>query len=385
MDGLFVSLSVERQALSGLADFGHEQVFEQATTYTCLLFLSGSESATFEYARIKPSSQMVALQPDFRELPSSSLAGEPWLMATGEQASIAGKLEVHAVELLGVPAMMSRGSSSGDDSVFILQRTAEHGKYLAANGETLELEEEALRIPLFATDFNRYRFSPKMDKMIVFPYRRGQDGSIQLMPETLLKSEYPEVYRYLCSHRKQLEQRKQYKAWYGFSAPRNLEVHDAAQLVVPLLADKGLYAELPSDRARYCLMASGGFSITVDDKSGLSPRYVLGLLNSKLLFWQLRSISNMFRGGWITCTKQYVGTLPIRTIDFTSPANVARHDRMVALVERMLDLHKKLAAEGAPHVVTVLQRQIEATDREIDRLVYELYGLTDEEIAVVEG
>jgi hypothetical protein len=58
---------------------------------------------------------------------------------------------------------------------------------------------------------------------------------------------------------------------------------------------------------------------------------------------------------------------------------------MVSLVVRMLDLHKKLASEGAPHVRTVLQRQIEATDREIDRLVYELYGLTAEEIAVVEG
>ena len=61
---------------------------------------------------------------------------------------------------------------------------------------------------------------------------------------------------------------------------------------------------------------------------------------------------------------------------------------MVALVERTaegVDLHKKLASEGAPHVVTVLQRQIEATDREIDRLVYELYGLTTEEISVVEG
>jgi len=58
---------------------------------------------------------------------------------------------------------------------------------------------------------------------------------------------------------------------------------------------------------------------------------------------------------------------------------------MMALVERMLDLHKKLAAEQTPHVKTVLQRQIEATDREIDRLVYELYGLNDDEIAVVEG
>jgi len=58
---------------------------------------------------------------------------------------------------------------------------------------------------------------------------------------------------------------------------------------------------------------------------------------------------------------------------------------MVGLVERVLDLHKKLAAEQAPHVKTVLQHQIEATDKQIDALVYELYGLTDEEIAVVEG
>ena len=74
-----------------------------------------------------------------------------------------------------------------------------------------------------------------------------------------------------------------------------------------------------------------------------------------------------------------------RTIDFTNPADVARHDRMVSLVERMLDLHKRVADEQTPHVKTVLQRQIEATDQQIDALVYELYGLTEEEVAVVEG
>ena len=49
----------------------------------------------------------------------------------------------------------------------------------------------------------------------------------------------------------------------------------------------------------------------------------------------------------------------IRTIDFTSPADAARHDRMVSLVVRTaegVDLHTKLASEGTPHVVTVLQR-----------------------------
>jgi hypothetical protein len=78
------------------------------------------------------------------------------------------------------------------------------------------------------------------------------------------------------------------------------------------------------------------------------------------------------RGGFFRYFTQYIEQLPIRTIDFTNPADVGQHDRMVSLVERMLDLHKRLAAEQTPHVKTVLQRQIVATDWQIDQLVYEL-------------
>ena len=54
-------------------------------------------------------------------------------------------------------------------------------------------------------------------------------------------------------------------------------------------------------------------------------------------------------------------------------------------VERMLDLHKKLSAATIPADKKLYQRQIETTDEEIDALVHELYGLTEEEIAIVEG
>jgi hypothetical protein len=50
----------------------------------------------------------------------------------------------------------------------------------------------------------------------------------------------------------------------------------------------------------------------------------------------------------------------------------------------MLDLHACLHKAKTAHERTVIERQIEATDREIDRLVYELYGLTDDEIKIVE-
>jgi hypothetical protein len=63
---------------------------------------------------------------------------------------------------------------------------------------------------------------------------------------------------------------------------------------------------------------------------------------------------------------------------------VARHDRMVELVERMLELHERLAGARIERERTVIGAQISATDRQIDRLVYELYGLTEDEIRIVE-
>jgi hypothetical protein len=57
----------------------------------------------------------------------------------------------------------------------------------------------------------------------------------------------------------------------------------------------------------------------------------------------------------------------------------------VSLVETMLALHPQRAAARTPHEQSALDRQIAATDRQIDRLVYDLYGLTEEEIALVEG
>jgi len=57
---------------------------------------------------------------------------------------------------------------------------------------------------------------------------------------------------------------------------------------------------------------------------------------------------------------------------------------MVALVNQMLDLNKRLSETTLEHEKRVILRQIEATDRQIDELVYELYGLTEEEIKIVE-
>jgi hypothetical protein len=74
--------------------------------------------------------------------------------------------------------------------------------------------------------------------------------------------------------------------------------------------------------------------------------------------------------------KQHVESLPIRPIDFKKPDDKKKHDKMVSLVDEMLDLHKKISKIKNPDEKTRMQRQIDATDNQIDKLVYELYNLT---------
>ncbi|MBA4115434.1 MAG: Eco57I restriction-modification methylase domain-containing protein, partial [Rubrobacter sp.] len=121
--------------------------------------------------------------------------------------------------------------------------------------------------------------------------------------------------------------------------------------------------------------------------SSLSLQYLLGLLNSKLVSFYYGVVfgGNRLQGGYLRIGPPQLRTVPIRTIDFSDPEDEARHDLMVGLVERMLSLHERLAGARIGRERTVIGHQIEATDRQIDRLVYELYGLTDEEIGIVEG
>ncbi len=78
-----------------------------------------------------------------------------------------------------------------------------------------------------------------------------------------------------------------------------------------------------------------GYGIIVEDDA-LNPHYLLGLMASTLLFQYLVSIGTTLRGGYIRFWTQYLEKLPIRTIEFSNPEDVAHHDKMVELVQRML-------------------------------------------------
>ena len=108
---------------------------------------------------------------------------------------------------------------------------------------------------------------------------------------------------------------------------------------------------------------------------------VLGILNSRLIsYLYINSSTIATKDDFRQTTLAELRRIPIPYLT----SEDARQNQMVALVDQMLELHKQLAMVKTDHDMTVIQRQIDATDRQIDQLVYELYGLTEEEVKIVE-
>ena len=361
----------ERKALSRIVDFGSSQVFE-ATTYTCLLFLTKTPMPDFELGMSVASSEALSAT-RFLDRPADSLSAKAWTLLSADEAQLQDRMKAAGKRLLDLPADMSRGSSTGDDETFVVE----------ALGHSFEAG--CLRTPLFASDFGRYSFAPEGKWQVIFPYA-CEAGHARLREQAELRKLFPNAFAHLQANAARLKMRKQFKEWFGYSAPRNLNLHDRAQIAVPLLANRGLFALIsPTYCGKLCPMASGGFTITLGEDCPFRPEFILGLLNSTLMFWFLGRISNVFRGGWITCTKQYFGELPIRSLNLALSTDRTRHDTLVSLVEKMLALVPKLRAETRERERAVLANAVQTTDRKIDDIVYELYGLTPEEIALVEG
>jgi hypothetical protein len=247
--------------------------------------------------------------------------------------------------------------------------------------------EKGLLFPLVSgTDVNRYNPLPER-QYILFPYKVENEVA-ELLDFNIISQKYPKTAAYLESHRKRLEGREggKFKGrdWYRFGRNQNLGIQQRVKLCVPRLVEN-LYAAFDTDGFHFLDNVDvGGITLKPSFESqGFA--YLLGLLNSTLLRWYFPFVSAPFRGGWMSANRQFLSRLPIRPINFSDSADRARHDRMVGLVERMLELHRRKAEAKGESVRAQLEREINVTDEQVDALVYELYGLSEDEIRIVEG
>ncbi|MBI4725974.1 Eco57I restriction-modification methylase domain-containing protein [candidate division TA06 bacterium] len=119
-------------------------------------------------------------------------------------------------------------------------------------------------------------------------------------------------------------------------------------------------------------------------------KYLLGLLNSKLFNWLhvMQFYSARIPEGSLRYPISFLANLPIRRIDFKNKKDKDLHDQLVKLVKEMLKLNKnpeRRPLPGPPRIGEGKRADIAVIDQEIDELVYRLYGLSEEEIKIVES
>jgi adenine-specific DNA-methyltransferase len=169
---------------------------------------------------------------------------------------------------------------------------------------------------------------------------------------------------------------------YGsnLAAPRDPRLFEGQRLLVRRIVGVRLIATFVDDD----YVTSQLLQIVKLREEKLS-RYILGLLNSSLLAYYFRIKYNRRDKTFPEIRIYELASFPIRLLDSSKPSDCARHDRMVTLVDKMLALTPKLRGATSESEEAALRNAVTTTDAEIDRLVYELYGLTEEEIKIVEG
>jgi len=169
-----------------------------------------------------------------------------------------------------------------------------------------------------------------------------------------------------------------YGPW--LAAPRDAAIFEAPHKIMVRQTGDSIIAALASS----AFIARDNLHIMLPRKKDYDLKYVLGIMNSTLMDF-VYGIMNPEKGEALAqVKKRHVELLPIKPIVFSNKVGRAQHDRIVERVDQILALNKRLSNARTPHERDTLERQIAATDRQIDKVVYELYGLTDDEIRIVE-
>jgi len=368
----------KQAAVLRILDFGGLAVFENAKdTYVCIPLLAKTKQPPrIEVSRI-PSLDFASLDDsaiDHRfTVPHERLSPEAWSLKSDEEATVFEKV-MKAGKPLGeyVEGKFFRGVTSGLNDAFIIN--SETRKTLIRKNKA---SEELIKPLLGGEDVRRY-YIEDPDTWLIFA-RRGVDIG-----------RYPAIREHLNKWKTELTPKKSSNDKVG-RKPGRYEWHEIQDDVAyyPIFDGPKIIFPDICKAPRFFLDRSGRYLANTAYCLGVDDLYLLGILNSRLFWFAIGNLSIPFgvRAGQYRyrLIYQYMEKVPIRVIDFTSKADKETHGRMVVLVERNLDLHKRLSEANTPADKERLQRQIDATDQGIDRLVYDLYGLTEEEVKVVEA
>ena len=347
---------IKEHQINSILDFGDLPVFEEATTYPCILSIDKSApKMAFRSANITtlnyPEGLPAYIEETKMKLPCENLLEEGWQLEKPKVFAFMKKLHASGTPLSEyVEGRFYRGITTGCNEAFVIDSET-RSRLISEDPKSEEIIKPYLR----GRDVKRW-YSASADLWLIFP-RRG-----------IAINSYPAVKKYLSVYKNRLmpgvkggrkagsyewyEIQDNIAYWQEFQKPKIVSTKISIRPTFALDLEG-------------CYLGNTSYLCPVSTGSG---NYILGLLNSMLFFAYAKKVFVEKQNGWFEVQPEKLGLFPIPS------ATLAQQFEIVTMVERILALK-----QDNPDT------DVSELEAEINQLVYKLYDLTPDEIAIVEA
>ena len=346
--------------ISKCIDLGDLPIFESAMTYVSVFVFTPKKIDSMDYYPV--SSMESVKKMDFgtpTRIYLDTLTSDNWNLKKSKLVAIFSKMKNNSTFLENI-GNCNAGLFTGCDKVLMFDKD---------DLSSINIETEILLPVLRAENCSKWNAS-EPTKYVIYPYFE-KDGKTCLYSENDLKKKFPKAYKYLYSNRDVLANRKDSRVtmeekghWYGLVRFGRKEMFNKLKIISPGEVQSHKFC---LDDTKSGFSCARVFAITLNN-SEYNIKYVLGIMNTDIMKNFIQSIASLKSGGYYQYSSNILNRCPIPS------APPAQQKPIIALVDKIL-----AAKKDDPQADTSKE------EAEIDRLVYALYGLSEDEIKVVEG
>lgn len=325
-------------------DFTGDNVFKTASVDASVIIVSN-----------KNSKDNTILIDNLFELKQSLLSEESWIFQSPEVIALKDKINSKGILIKDCENIfINRGILTGFNKAFIIDDKLKNQLILSD-----EKNEEIIKPFLSGKDINKGFINFKNTYLILS--KSGMD----------IKKEYSVIYNHLEQYKNNLKKRTDKgKFWFNLRACSFYEEFEKPKLIYPEI---GLNLTPIYDDNKFYLNKTC-FMLTTKN---IDSAYIGALLSSKVLNFIFRLLGSPLGSSGYVFSKIYIEKLPIIL-------GSELETDLSSLFIKINNLKQELINCKTPNEKRLIEKQIEVTDNKINRLVYELYDLTEEEIEIIE-
>ncbi|OCB77244.1 Eco57I restriction-modification methylase domain-containing protein [Flavobacterium crassostreae] len=437
---------IDTKSVDSIVHFGSKIVFNDAATYTCIINLKKNNNI-MNFINIDPSEILESF--NFEEIKYKNLSEKPWILKNNLGISIMDKINAGAKLKEICEGIYQGLITTGDDIFMlegVVKNDLFYG-YSKELGQDVVLESTILKEVLKGQDIKRY-LPLNSSKYVIYPHKlNSKNKTVPFEPEEFT-NQFPLTEKYLSNFKQNLIDKKtRYKTnpkyWYSLHRSREIELFEKDYIITPQLQNIPSFTNKETD----VYADAGGYLVLL--KPEYKAADYLPILNSKILWYFIKNTSSEYGGGYFYFKTKYLEPfgIPLENVDKYNFSDIAKKQlsstkcffqvigkftkylqsqfaiqKLTKKLENWYELdfgdfikeiNKAIKVTNKERVKNELQpikeltkldemdwmdvfetkkaeaqalkQQINSTDREIDAMVYELYGLSEEEIAIVEN